>query len=201
MTSPYKDIRSDFFKRYFECAKSYDDYLLESETAHAQRWRDFESKITLQPKQRAIVEAFKRKMPVLVMSGVWCGDCARQGPMLKAIEEASNGLISCRFIDNRANLELQDELRINGAEKVPVVVCFSEDFYEIERFGDRHLSVYRRKMETELGAACDPGIVTGQGSELPGSELEVELGEWVSYFERLQLMLRLAPALRRRYND
>ena len=115
--------------------------------------------------------------------------------MLRALEKQAK-VFEFRFLDNRANPELQDELRINGAEKVPVVVAFSEDFFEVARFGDRHLSVYRRKLRSELGAACDPGIVPPEADELGE-----ELGEWVAFFERAQLLLRLAPLLRSRYND
>lgn len=75
-------------------------------------------------------------------------------------------------------------------------VVFSEDFYELARFGDRHLSVYRRKAATELGPACETGLVPPSGEALA-----TELAEWCDFFERLQLMLRLAPLLRQRYGD
>jgi len=77
-----------------------------------------------------------------------------------------------------------------------VVVALSEDFFELARFGDRHLSVYRRKAEQEFGPACDAGILGPSESELAE-----ELEEWSGFFERAQRMLQLAPMLRRRYND
>ncbi len=89
-----------------------------------------------------------------------------------------------------------DELRICGAKKVPVVVFLTEDFFEVERYGDRTLSVYRRKAERELGPAC-PVILGPQD----GNEAAVEIQEWLDIFERVQLMLRLSPPLRRRYGD
>ena len=115
--------------------------------------------------------------------------------MLHALENASSQL-SVRYIDNKKNPELQDELRIHGAEKVPVVVCLSEDFFEVSRFGDNHLNAYRHRAKTTLGPACDPGI-------LPPSEnvLAEELGEWVNFFDRVQLLLRTSPMLRERYKD
>ena len=193
-TPPYHDIRSEFFREYFERALSYPDYLLTGKRHERERWESYAAGISLTAEQLRQAQAFKRKIPVLVLSGIWCGDCARQGPMLRALELASPLLIF-RFIDNKANASLQEELRVNGAEKVPVVVSFSEDFFEVGRFGDRHLSVYRRKLNAELGAACDPGIETRE------AELSVELGEWVTYFERLQALLRLSPLLRKRYAD
>lgn len=193
--SKYWDKRTEFFRSYFEKSVSYQDYVKTGTSEQQDKWQSFEQKITLSSEQNVRVGSFKRKLNNLVMSGVWCGDCIRQGPMFRAIENA-NPLLNFRFIDNRENPELQEELRINGAQKVPVIVSLTEDFYEVGRFGDRHLSVYRRKAAQELGAACDAGIIAPAVNEL-----ELEVNEWIDYFERIQLMLRLAPALRERYGD
>jgi hypothetical protein len=193
--TPYRDKRQELFTRYFEQGLTFDDYLKTGSETERGKWEMFKNKLSLNAEQQSVISNFKRKMPVLVLSGIWCGDCARQGPMIHAIELASK-VLDVRFIENKKNPELQDELRINGAEKVPVIVALSEDFFEVERFGDRHLSVYRKKFASELGAACDAGILPPAGTEL-----ETELNEWVNWFERVQLILRLAPALRKRYND
>ena len=51
-------------------------------------------------------------------------------------------------------------------------------------------------LTTEIGPACETGIIP------PSTEaLAAELAEWCDFFERLQLMLRLAPMLRKRYED
>ncbi|MBL7662605.1 thioredoxin family protein [bacterium] len=195
MNNPYFDKRQEFFKSYFELAQTYEEYLKTAEPAHRARWDTFKSKITINSEQKAVLKSFIRELNILVMSGTWCGDCARQGPMFAQLE-AINPKLRFRFIDNKQNPDLQNELRINGAEKVPVVVVLSEDYYEIARFGDRHLSVYRRKLISELGAACDPGIIPPSGEEL-----STEVTEWVNFLERAHALLRLAPLLRRRYND
>jgi len=194
-SSLYSDKRQTFFRDHFERALDYETYLQTGKPHEQTRWRSFEERLALSDSQKSTLHSFERKMPVLVMSGSWCGDCMRQGPMLRAIEKQAK-VFEFRYLDSHANPELQDELRINGAEKVPVIVAFSEDFFEVARFGDRHLSVYRRKVRSELGAACDPGIVPPAADELGE-----ELGEWVAFFERAQLLLRLAPLLRSRYND
>jgi len=56
--------------------------------------------------------------------------------------------------------------------------------------------VYRRKAERELGPAC-PVTIGPQD----GNEAAVEIQEWLDTFERVQLMLRLSPPLRRRHGD
>ena len=193
--SVYWDKRTEFFKSYYEKSVSYKDYVKTGTPEQNEKWQNFEQKIVLSNLQVNRVKSFKRKINNLVMSGVWCGDCIRQGPMFRAIELA-NPIINFRFIDNRENPELLEELKINGAQKVPVIVSLSEDFYELSRFGDRHLSVYRRKAAQEFGAACDAGIIAPENNEL-----ELEVNEWIDYFERIQIMLRLAPALRERYGD
>ncbi len=195
MTSPYFDHYADFFRNYFSRALSYDDYVASAEPGQVANVRNYETLIALTPVQAALLHSYTRRMNVLVISGLWCGDCTRQIPMLKAIAGASP-LIYIRYLDSRANPELHEKLRINGALKVPVAVVLSEDFFVLERIGDRHLSVYRRKAANEFGPACETGLVP------PSSEaLATEVQEWCDSFERLQLMLRLAPMLRTRYGD
>ena len=194
-TSPYFDKRSAFFKDFFERGLSFEDYVQTGSAQQRQRWQDFHALMHLSSGQRELLASFSRSMNILVMSGIWCGDCARQGPMLAIIEKACPAA-QVRFIESKQSPDLQAELRINGAEKVPVVVILSEDFFEISRFGDRHLSVYRHKVATELGPACDSGL--GRPNE---QAIAVELQEWIDHIERAQHLLRLAPMLRKRYSD
>jgi len=195
MTSPYFDTQSDYFRNYYTLGLPYDAYVASGEANQVASVRNYASLIALTSEQEARLRSYTRKMQVLVLSGLWCGDCTRQVPMLAAIERACP-LIAMRYLDSRSHPELHDMLRINGARKVPVVVVLSEDFFELARFGDRHLSVYRRKAATECGPACDTGLIPP-----PEDALAAELAEWCDFFERLQLMLRLAPMLRQRYGD
>lgn len=194
-TATYFDTHADFFQRYYLQGQPYAAYVASAEPQQVAKVRDYEAAITLTPAQEALLRSYTRRMHVLVLSGLWCGDCTRQVPMLASIERACP-LIEMRYLDSRAHAELHNQLRINGALKVPVIVVLTEDFFELARFGDRHLSVYRRKSATELGPACDTGLIPP-----PDDVLALELAEWCDFFERLQLMLRLAPLLRQRYGD
>lgn len=189
------DIRSTLWRDAFAQALPYERYVAAGTPAQQERWSNYRERVALSDKQRGVASGFKRRLNVLVLSGMWCGDCARQCPMLDLIGSASSAL-DIRFIDNQAIPELRDELRIHGASRVPVVLFLSEDFFEVGRFGDRQLAAYHRKARTELGDACDAGIVPPSSEEL-----NEEVGEWFEHFERLQLMLRLSPMLRRRHND
>jgi hypothetical protein len=193
----YYDLRGDFWRRHFAMAMDYEAYLASGDPAKAERWRAMDSRLpgpTAEEVGR--LTGHNREMNVLFYSGVWCGDCSRQGPMVRRIAEACGPAVSLRFIDRDASAELRDELRILGAMKVPVAVFLSEDFFEIGRFGDRMLSVYRAKASREVGPACTAGILAP-----PPDELAAETGEWVDIFERMLLMLRLSPMLRARYGD
>lgn len=193
----YVDIRSDFWRACWEEAESYEAYLSGSDTERASRWGSLAERIpALAGAETARLNGTDRELNVLLVSGVWCGDCVRQGPMIRQIVDACADGVSLRVIDRDQNPELRDEVRILGAARVPVVVFLSEDFHEVGRFGDRMLATYRLKAETELGAAC--AVPT---AELPPDELAAERDEWLAIVERMLLMVRLAPPLRERHGD
>lgn len=194
--SKYLDIRQEFWKAEFGKALPYRAYLDAGPEGHRAKWLDMERKIIIPEEQRSIIRQLtNRKINVLCLSGIWCGDCVRQGPMLQKISELAPS-IDLRFTERVDDSRLASELRINGALKVPVLVFLSEDFFELGRFGDRLLTVYRRMARQQLGPACETGLVAP-----PADELQAETAEWVDIFWRMYLILRLAPLLRERYAD
>jgi hypothetical protein len=194
---PYWDVRSAFWRASFGEALDYATYLERSDAKRAARWREAEARLPpLSHERIERLRGYGRKLNLLMISGVWCGDCVRQGPMIRQIAEACEGEVDLRLIDRDANEKLRDEVRILGAMRVPVLVFLSEDFFEMGRFGDRMLSAYRTKAAQEIGAACPvPSAV------LPANELAAERDEWADIFERMLLMARLAPPLRQRHAD
>ena len=79
---------------------------------------------------------------------------------------------------------------------VPVVVYFSEDRYEVARYGERTLSQYRSLAAKLGGPGCPTGIVAA------GDPLLAQIAQdWLDEFERVQWMLRLSPRLRARHDD
>ncbi|MCB9515451.1 MAG: thioredoxin family protein [Candidatus Krumholzibacteriia bacterium] len=196
----YRDRRADFWREHFERALPYDAYLAASPEVHAAKWRAMESSIpALDASTRERLTGHARQLNLLVYSGVWCGDCVRQGPMLQRLAAAvgpAPGAATLRFVERDGAPALQEELRVLGALRVPVAVFLSEDFHEVGRFGDRLLTVYRAKRERETGEACALGLLPP-----PEGQLAAELAEWADIVERMLLMLRLAPPLRARHGD
>ena len=191
----YYDRRAEFWKRHFEMARPYDEFVAESNQEKAQQWRENAERLPgLTPEQAERLRSWNRELNVLMYGGIWCGDCARQGPMLKRIADAAGPQVHLRVIDRETSEELQDELRILGALRVPMVVFLTEDFWEVGRFGDRLLSVYRAKAAREIGRGSPAGVLSPRA-------LEADMAEWVNIFERILTMVRLSPPLRKRHGD
>jgi hypothetical protein len=194
-TPGYRDNRSEFWRSLFDKASEYEEYLAGSPQEHIPRWRESEGRVpALSEGQLRRIQGYNRELNVFVHCGVWCGDCSRQGPLLKEIADAIGDKANLRFLEREVSLELMEELRIVGATRVPIVVFLSEDFWEMARFGERTLSVYRAKAAREIGRKFDAGILSPKARER-------ELADWVDIFERILIMLRLSPPLRKRHGD
>jgi hypothetical protein len=180
----------------FAGALSYQSFLERyASPSQRSRWDAMHKRFSLSNDQRGLLTGFVRRMPVLCLAGAWCGDCINQCPVFDHFAHTATS-IDLRFIDRDADSKLRDVLSINGGERVPVVVFLSEDWFEVSRYGERTLSIYRRLAAEQFGAACSTGIVP------PASEVVVTCAaEWLAEFERAQLILRLSPRLRDRYGD
>ncbi len=189
----YYDKRADFWKKYWDMAMPYDEFLT-IDTENAPRWHDYMERIPeLNDEQSKRLQGYGRILKVLVYGGVWCGDCVRQGPIFKKLAEITDD-IEVRFIDRDVSEELQDELRILGATRVPIVVFLTEDYWEVGREGDRLLPVYRAKASREIGRGQAQGVLSPRA-------IEEQQNLWLDIFERAIIMTKLSPPLRRRHND
>lgn len=180
----------------FDAALPYERYLQTGNEEQQRRWTQVHEAAHLIESQRTLIGGFVRSMKVLVLSGIWCGDCVEQGPLIQRIAEANPEKIDLRLSERQKGEELPPELRINGGSRVPLVLFLSEDGYWCATAGDRTLNRYRALALKRLGPYCPVGLVPPEKEEI-----EVTLGDWLNEFERVQLMLRLTPRLRERYKD
>jgi hypothetical protein len=177
-----------------EAALDYEAYLATDPT-RAVMWKEIHEQVTLSDDQRRLIEGFARAMKVLCVSGIWCGDCVQQGPLLARIAEASP-LIELKWIDRDEHEDLARQIMINAGLRVPVVLFMAEDFEPVSVYGDRTLTRYRAMAAQKLGASCPV-----PGAPAPTDELAGTLADWLAEFERVQLLLRLSPRLRQRHGD
>ena len=181
---------------FFQAALPYDKFLSTHGTASDKvRWDRTRDGVKLTDDQKALLGRFTRETNVLQLAGAWCGDCAGSCPIFERFAEAAP-VLKVRYLDRDAHPEAQRELQINGGNRVPVVVFFSEDGHEVARHGERTLSKYRQMMRDQAGDACPTGIVA------PGDTLLAQVTQdWLNEFERVQWLLRLSPRLRQRHGD
>ncbi len=160
-----------------------------------QRWQAFHSQVELTAAQKELLASFRRSTNVLCLAGAWCGDCIQQCPIFEHFARAAP-VIQIRYIDRDEHADVQRVLQINGGNRVPVLVFFSEDGHEVAHYGERTLSKYRQMMREQAGATCPSGIST------PGDKLWIHVAQdWLNEFERVQWLLRLSPRLRQQHGD
>src|SRR5580700_6109075 len=98
----------------FASGSSYEKYLHGGNEEQQRRWKQVYDAAQLTATQKELVKGFIREMKILVFSGIWCGDCVEQCPLVQRIAEANPAKIDLRFAERRKEDELPPELRING---------------------------------------------------------------------------------------
>ncbi|MBI2808736.1 MAG: thioredoxin family protein [Planctomycetes bacterium] len=185
----------NLFEKY-RVGHSYGDFLNQyGSDVHKDRWRQLHAQVALTASQKALLQSFTRAMPALCLAGAWCGDCVNQCPIFEHFAVVAP-VIQVRYLDRDEHADVQQLLQINGGNRVPVVVFFSEDGQEVARYGERTLSKYRAMMLDQAGPSCPTGITLGKDPLLAQVAQD-----WLNEFERVQWILRLSPRLRKIHND
>ncbi|MFP4145469.1 MAG: thioredoxin family protein [Phycisphaeraceae bacterium] len=186
---------NDLRKKH-ESGLGFADYLATGNKDQQSNWRAIYDQVELTDAQRELVGGFTRKINAIGLSGIWCGDCVQQGPLIQRIADANPGAIDLRWLDRDEHADLQEQVRINGGNRVPVLVFCAEDYEPVGWFGDRTLSRYRAMAASQLGGACPL-----PGTPVDPDELRATLQDWLDEFERVHLLLRLSSRLRQKHGD
>ena len=78
-------LDTDFLKTKFAAALPYGEYVATGKPDQQSAWGDIYAGAELHADQRKLVEGFTREMNILISSGVWCGDCVQQCPLIQRI--------------------------------------------------------------------------------------------------------------------
>jgi thiol-disulfide isomerase/thioredoxin len=189
-------MKAQYLSDKFAPAMPYDRYVATGTDEQRRRWGQVYDAARLDAAQSQLVGGFTRDMKVLIVSGIWCGDCVQQCPLAQRIAEANPARIDLRLVDRDENRDLAEALRINAGDRVPAALFLAEDFEFCSLFGDRPINRYRALAKKQLGAACPIGIAAPDAGELAAT-----LRDWLDEFERVQLMLRLSSRLRVKHQD
>jgi hypothetical protein len=178
----------------FQAGLAYADFLARyGSEGDRQRWQQTYDRITFSVAERELLGQFRRQMNVLCLAGAWCGDCAGQCPIFEQFALMAPRIV-IRYLDRDDHADVQRALQINGGNRVPVVVFFSEDGFEVGRYGERTLSKYRQLVHDQAGVAVEH-------SSSGNSPLAEVTQDWLNEFERVQWLLRLSPRLRQLHGD
>ncbi len=198
-------MNADYLKQKHKAGLSYSDYLATGTPQQQDDWRAIYDQAALSDQQQALLGSFSRKVNVIGLSGIWCGDCVQQGPLIQRIADAAGGgsgdgsgggVIDLRWLDRDEHMDLQEKVRINAGNRVPVLIFCAEDYEFVGWYGDRTLSRYRAMAAKQLGGACPM-----PGAAVPQDELDATLADWLEQFERSHLLLRLSGRLRQKHGD
>jgi len=187
-------LTPDYTQATFRAALQYTEYLSTGTPDQRDAWARQHGRIHLTSEQRTLIASFTREINILVSSGIWCGDCAAQVPMLDHIAAASPRL-RLRIFDRDEHEDLAGQIKICGGLRVPTVLFLNEDFEYLSLYGDKSLSRMRARA-AKLENVCPlPDAVPGE------DEAAATLADWVREVEFAHLIARLSPKLRQRHMD
>jgi thiol-disulfide isomerase/thioredoxin len=189
-------LDAEFVRSKFDAALPYEKYVATGTGEQQENWNAIYNRAQLTDEQRSLVGGFVRDLKVLVSSGVWCGDCVQQCPLIQRIAEANPRRIDLRFVDRDEHKDLSERVRICAGLRVPTVIFMAEDFEFVSLLGDRTLTRYRAIAAKQLGPSCPL-----PGAPVPDDELAGTLQDWLNEFERVHLVLRTSGRLRERHGD
>ncbi len=190
-------LNADFLRNKFEQGLGYGDFVALGEPeGHRPPWDQRYGQLELERPQRSLAESFSRPMKVLCLTGTWCGDCALQGSAMARVADACPA-IDLRFLLRcEEHADLVTRAPINGGFRVPVTWFMAEDFEPVAVFGDRTLSRYRSIARKQL-----PPDQANVLAPPPADPVREVLREVLDFFERVELLLRLSPRLRKTHGD
>ncbi len=188
-------MNADYLRQKHQAGLPYEAYVQSGTDAQRENWQRVYDQTALTDAQRQLLDGFTRRMNVIGLSGIWCGDCVQQGPLVQHIAE-TNPCIDLRWLDRDEHIDLQEKVAINAGHRVPVFLFCAEDYEPVAWYGDRTLSRYRTLAAQQLGASCPL-----PSAAVPQDELAATLQDWVDQFERVHLLLRLSGRLRQLHGD
>ena len=185
-----------YLKQKHEAGKSYADYVATGTPQQQDNWQGIYEQAKLTEAQKGLLGGFTREIKAIGLSGIWCGDCVQQCPLIQHIAEANPDRIDLRWLDRDEHADLQEKVKINAGNRVPVIIFAAEDYEFAAWYGDRTLNRYRALAAKQLGGACPL-----PGAPVPKDEMDATVQDWVDQFERVHLLLRLSGRLRQKHGD
>ena len=91
-------MKTEYLAEKFAAGLSYERYVETGTEEQRRRWRQVYDAARVTVQQTQLLSSFVREMRVLIVSGIWCGDCIQQCPLLQRCAEVRSTRIDLRFI-------------------------------------------------------------------------------------------------------
>src|SRR4051812_38136564 len=137
-------LSPDYTQAKFRAALQYNDYVGSGRPDQRDTWARQHERIRVTAEQRALIGTFTREINILVTSGIWCGDCSAQVPMLDHLA-AANPRLHLGILDRDEHEDLSEQVMICGGLRVPTVLFLNEDFEFLALYGDKSLARMRAR--------------------------------------------------------
>ena len=89
-------MKTSYLIEQFDSGLLYERYVQTGTDEQKRRWQQVYDAAVLTEQQKLLLGGFVRQMKVLVFSGIWCGDCVEQGPLIQTIAEGNREKIDLR---------------------------------------------------------------------------------------------------------
>jgi hypothetical protein len=103
---------------------------LASDDTNVERMRANYKAVTLTEADLRFLEGVERAVHILAIGEAWCGDVARQFPIMARMAAASPNL-HMRIIGRDDQLDVMERYLSNGGLAIPVFVFFNDQFIEV----------------------------------------------------------------------
>src|ERR1700724_215165 len=106
-------MNASYLSEQFASAIPYGQYIQTGTDEQQRRWKQVYDAVRLSEAQKQLVGGFVRDIKILIVSGIWCGDCVQQCPLIERIAEANTLKMDLRFVERDQHRDLVDQVRMN----------------------------------------------------------------------------------------
>ena len=95
-------MKASYLSDQFAAALPYGQYIRTGTDEQQRRWKQVYDAAQLSEPQKQLVGGFVRDLKILIVSGIWCGDCVQQCPLIQRIAETNADKIDLRLVERDA---------------------------------------------------------------------------------------------------
>ncbi len=140
-------------KQIWNSGKTYEDWLAASnEPSKPEEMRRVFADVPLSPEEITFLKALPRDVYILAIAEDWCGDVRKNVPVIARMCVENPQRLHLRCVEKG---DLIGRYLINGAEAIPILVFFNDDFVEIGNWGPRPAECKRLMARAKAAGKVD----------------------------------------------